>query len=290
MRQIWSYDVEFGGVESTTNQTNSPLDATGGVGLKTDDRLSRRSDSPFERVRWRQRRYWGSAARRANSVDICAPARDVSAVVLPPMRGQPIGHVTVANSTTIRGWAMDPDHPSAQLVVQILLDGVVWEQQLADGPGDSHRGHGFSWVVNQILGSAKTNHSVQVVALGVDNATGYPDGIDAVLPGSASPIPGSCHAIPEDCGPPGGTPAQEQCALGAWCYDVPCYWQNRHAETQYVENSLVRVGINTAFGGTMFALHRVDSDKAKNTTSYSRNLILEHGGAAVQLSIWGYLL
>lgn len=119
---------------------------------------------------------------------------------------------------------------------------------------------------------------------------GKPDGANAVLTGAGSQVKGSCAGVPSDCGPPHGTPAQEKCALGAWCSDVPCYWENRGAETLYVENNHVRVGVNTAFGGTVFGLHSVSTstdDSGLQTTNYSQNLILEHGGAAVQLSIWG---
>ena len=42
-------------------------------------------------------------------------------------------------------------------------------------------------------------------------------------------------------------------------------WQNRHRDTQYVENDLVRAGVSTAFGGTLFALHRVDRNQTDAT-------------------------
>ena len=221
------------------------------------------SDSPFERLRARS-----SVIRDGSFINICT-ATPTAVQVLPSRRqGQPTGKVSVANASTIRGWCADPDSPAASLSVRIEIDGVVWSQQRANKPNDDHSGHGFVWEVNQIFGSAQTNHTIRVIAAGVD-AAGDANGEDAVLPGADSPVKGSCHDIPEDCGPKGSTPAQEQCSLGAWCYDVPCYWQQRHADTHCVGNGHVRAGINTAFGGTVFALHRVDNNSTD--TSYSRN-------------------
>ena len=185
------------------------------------------SDAPFERMR---------LLSGSSGVDICAPpslASDAHDQRPASSAGAPSGHVDTANATLVGGVALDPDSPSTHLAVQIRLDGVLWVQQLTSGSD-----HRFSWAINQILGSAATNHTVTVVALGV-NSSGMPDGIDAVLPGIKG-IAGSCAPIPEDCGPPGGTPVQEQCALGAWCYDVVCYWQHRSTDTRYVENALVR--------------------------------------------------
>jgi hypothetical protein len=56
------------------------------------------------------------------------------------------------------------------------------------------------------------------------------------------------------------------------------YMTTRRASTLYLYNDYLRAGINRSFGGTLFELY--GSDK--------RNRIEEHGGSAVQLSIWGY--
>eukprot|EP01043_Picozoa_sp_COSAG02_P029379 COSAG02_NODE_1827_length_10743_cov_19.183859_4_plen_477_part_00 len=239
------------------------------------------SDAPFARLLHRRR----DSSRGV--VDICAPshsqpAAPAAAAARVASAGAPTGHVDTANATLIAGFALDPDSPSTPLAVQIYLDGVLWDQRLTSSSGNR-----FSWAVNQILGPADTNHTIQVVALGV-NSSGMPDDHSGVVLPGGGRVSGSCAAIPEDCGPAGGNPAQEQCSLGAWCYDVLCYWQQRPLDTYYVENAFVRAGVNTAFGGTVFALHRVDSSTDGTTVTYSRNLILEHGGAAVQLSIWGY--
>ena len=190
--------------------------------LRTDDepRTSSKwpSDAPFERLRQR------AHARSAASIDICAASSIVPAgtQALPSCEGQPTGHISVANASTISGWAVDPDSPTSVLTVRTLIDGVLWNQQHADKAGDTSQnpGHGFRWSVNQILGSAATNHTVQVTVNGVDSA-GHPDGKDVILTGDRPvEFKGSCAAIPEDCGPPGGTPVQVQCPLGGESSDI----------------------------------------------------------------------
>lgn len=56
------------------------------------------------------------------------------------------------------------------------------------------------------------------------------------------------------------------------------YRTTRAASTLYLYNDFVRAGFNRSFGGTLFELYGTDQ----------QNRIEEHGGAAVQLSIWGY--
>lgn len=56
------------------------------------------------------------------------------------------------------------------------------------------------------------------------------------------------------------------------------YMTQRKQSTLYLYNDYVRAGLNRSFGGTLFELY--GSDKL--------NRIQEHGGAAVQLSLWGY--
>ncbi|MBI3524594.1 MAG: hypothetical protein HY066_08705 [Betaproteobacteria bacterium] len=56
------------------------------------------------------------------------------------------------------------------------------------------------------------------------------------------------------------------------------YMTNRKRDTVYLYNDYVRAGINRSFGGALFELYGVDK----------RNRIEEHGGSAVQMSLWGY--
>lgn len=56
------------------------------------------------------------------------------------------------------------------------------------------------------------------------------------------------------------------------------YMTTRAASAFYVYNDWVRAGMARSFGGALFELYGTDK----------RNRIEEHGGAAVQLSVWGY--
>jgi hypothetical protein len=65
----------------------------------------------------------------------------------------------------------------------------------------------------------------------------------------------------------------------AWCDGNPAYWEDRQSDTEYLVGTHVRVGVSPTDGGTVLQLF--DGD-------WSQNLLMEHGGAAIQLSIWGY--
>ncbi len=54
--------------------------------------------------------------------------------------------------------------------------------------------------------------------------------------------------------------------------------QNRKKDTVYIYNDYVRAGFNRSYGGTLFELYGTDKV----------NRIEEHGGSAMQLSLWGY--
>jgi hypothetical protein len=53
---------------------------------------------------------------------------------------------------------------------------------------------------------------------------------------------------------------------------------NRKQDTLYIYNDYVRAGFNRSYGGTLFELYGTDKV----------NRIEEHGGSALQLSLWGY--
>lgn len=63
-----------------------------------------------------------------------------------------------------------------------------------------------------------------------------------------------------------------------WCAAVPEYRTNILTNTKYLYNSMVQIGISPSFGGTTFELYGADP---------RRNLINEHGGGAMQLSLYG---
>ena len=56
------------------------------------------------------------------------------------------------------------------------------------------------------------------------------------------------------------------------------YMTTRNVSNVYLYNDYVRIGLNRSFGGAIMELYGVDK----------KNRIEEHGGASVQLSIWGY--
>ncbi len=63
---------------------------------------------------------------------------------------------------------------------------------------------------------------------------------------------------------------------GPFCQQTE-YMQTRTASTLYLYNDYVRAGLNRSFGGTLFELYGTDK----------MNRIEQHGGGAVQLSVWG---
>ncbi|MET0404703.1 MAG: hypothetical protein ABW123_19970, partial [Cystobacter sp.] len=77
--------------------------------------------------------------------------------------------------------------------------------------------------------------------------------------------------------PPSCTDPSLDGAERAFCSHTE-YMTTRRTSTLYLYNDYLRAGINRSFGGALFELY--GSDK--------RNRIEEHGGSAVQLSIWGY--
>jgi hypothetical protein len=54
--------------------------------------------------------------------------------------------------------------------------------------------------------------------------------------------------------------------------------RNRKQDTLYIYNDYVRAGFNRSYGGALFELYGTDKV----------NRIEEHGGSALQLSLWGY--
>lgn len=65
--------------------------------------------------------------------------------------------------------------------------------------------------------------------------------------------------------------------IGVWCSSTD-YWPNLPTDTFYLYNPSVQIGLNKSYGGATFELYGADP---------SQNLIYEHGGGAMQLSLWG---
>ncbi len=177
-----------------------------------------------------------------------------------PPGGMPTGNLDAANEGMIGGWAKDPDW-EGPLNVHIYADGALIKVLKADQWREDVGAHAFSWDPPPF---GAGDHEVIAYALGVDGA-GNPNGENPGLKGSPKTLKGTCNGLESD-------------ALG-WCQGMAPYWVNRLKDTVWVGNDSIRVGVNKSFGGTLFGLY---------SAGWDRNLILEHGGGAVQLSIWGY--
>ncbi|MEN9787048.1 MAG: hypothetical protein RLZZ299_2312 [Pseudomonadota bacterium] len=170
----------------------------------------------------------------------------------------PTGWIDVADGTRVSGWARDPDW-SGPIAVHIYVDGVIARGMAAEGTRSDVGAHAYEWA-HEPLGAGR--HEIKVYAIGVD-ASGQPDGVNPLL---------TTRYVDVGCAGLTGDPR-------AWCDGNGPYWRDRARDTQYVGNAQVRAGVNTSYGGTVFQLFDED---------WTRNLLMEHGGAAMQLSIWGY--
>lgn len=63
-----------------------------------------------------------------------------------------------------------------------------------------------------------------------------------------------------------------------WCKEVPTYWDTRQKDTTLLFNDKIKIGINNSLGGGITQLY---------TSDRRQNLVSEHGGALIQLSLWG---
>ncbi len=170
----------------------------------------------------------------------------------------PTGWIDAADGSHVAGWARDPDW-SGPIAVHIYVDGVIARGMVADGTRPDIGTHAYDWA-HEPLGAGR--HEIKVYAIGVD-AGGQPDGENPLL---------TTRYVDVGCAGLTGDPR-------AWCDGNGPYWRDRAGDTRYVGNAAVRAGVNTSYGGTIFQLF--DDD-------WTHNLLMEHGGAAMQLSIWGY--
>ena len=143
----------------------------------------------------------------------------------------------------------------------MYVDGQLVKVIFANETRSDVGAHAFNWIPPPF---GPSSHSVIVYAIGVD-ATGRPDGQNASLDHCPRSFTAECEGIVGD-------------AL-AWCQGVIPYWQNRQHDAVMVGNKNVRAAVNMAYGGAIFQLYNSD---------WQTNLLDEHGGAANQLSIWGY--
>jgi hypothetical protein len=181
----------------------------------------------------------------------------------------PGGALDAANGSYIAGWASDPDF-SGPIPVHIYIDDVIVEDELAASYRADVGAHAFHWA-HAPFGAG--NHNVKVYAIGV-NSAGVPDGQNVLLQISSTKLQRVNGGVVFYTGCSGlrGSAAE-------WCANMPNYWRNRQNDTKLLWNDFVKIGINNSYGGMISQLYGSDR---------SKNLITEHGGGAMQVSLWGY--
>jgi hypothetical protein len=178
----------------------------------------------------------------------------------------PDGSLDAATPQVVGGWARDRDY-GGPVNVHIYIDGVFHKALVANTPRpDLPCACAWSWTPPP-LGMGR--HRVEAYAIGVD-AQGNANGENHALSNGPRYIQDGCNGLVV---PGQGGTAHE------WCLNNNAYWINRPTDTLYLSNRNLRFGVNRSYGGTIFELY--DDD-------HNENLILEHGGGAMQLSLWGY--
>jgi hypothetical protein len=171
----------------------------------------------------------------------------------------PTGSVTYPAVRTMSVTAADADYHS--VLIGLFIDGAVYDT---------------AWIPNNVTGTRTYApfgpgpiatggaHTGQIVAFDVDS-TGTRTGAVVQLTGSPASIFEDCSVF--------GNPAQ------SWCNGATDYYRTRQQTTVPIFNDFAWAGVATGMGGTIFQLY----DQTRSV-----NLLAEHGGAAMQLGIWGY--
>ncbi len=175
------------------------------------------------------------------------------------------GHVDVAHQSAIAGWAKDADLGSQPSLVHIYINGKLAHHMHAETYRSDVGAHAFHWTPPYM---GPGNHQVQVFVIDI-NGSGQPSHSNPLLPGA------STWNLSNACAYASGTPMADPSA--GWCTNLE-YYSQRTAVTDYLYGDNLRLGINRSLGGAIFEFYGQD---------HSRNLIYEHGGAALQLSLWG---
>lgn len=148
-------------------------------------------------------------------------------------------------------------------MLHLYVDGsfndVIW----ADKSTQSHGNHGFGY---SYYSFGPGNHKFEIYAIGVDQ-NGNPNNNNLLLPGSPRTLTSDCSSI------------FNSYTMQDWCKNAPQYWESRQADTAILANKYVKIGINNSLGGMSLQLYGQDR---------SYNLLDEHAGSALQLSLYGY--
>ncbi len=171
----------------------------------------------------------------------------------------PVGSLDLANDAVAAGWARDPDW-AGPIDVHIYFDDELVDILTAGLPRGDVGNHAFHQP-HESFGSGV--HTVKAFAIGVDSL-GRPDGMNPLIGGPLAVAP-ACNNLPA--------------ISRGWCTAVPHYWRDKFKNTTRLLSKNLIAGINRSYGGAIFELFGHDR---------SWNLINEQGGAAVQISVWGY--
>lgn len=173
---------------------------------------------------------------------------------------EPVGAVDLVTADKILGWAEDEDF-NGPTKVHVYIDQQFWGEAVADEYRGDIGEHGFTFEYPPV-GSGQ--HELVVYVIGV-NENGVADGQNVPLQNTTQVISNGCIGL--------------QGAALEWCENNPDYWVSRQEDTKIIGNDFVKIGINNSYGGMISQLY-------SNDMSY--NLIDEHGGGAIQLSLYGY--
>ena len=175
----------------------------------------------------------------------------------------PYGNLDIASGTELYGWAKDNDSPNTALRMALYIDGVLVDSFPAKDPGEPAVGqHRFDYKFAP-LGTG--THFIWLYALGV-NSSGQIDGVNAQISGAPFNVTTDCSQLSTS-------------TLQGWCQGNPNYWIHRQTDTKVLANDNIKIGIDNSYGGAIMQLYGPDR---------ATNLIYEHGGAAMQLSLWGF--
>jgi len=177
-----------------------------------------------------------------------------------PSSGIVEGYLDSANGQFAAGWVKDKDY-DGPVKVQIFIDDVLVHKMLANSNRSDVGDHAYHW---NHAPYGWGDHKVSVFFEDAD-AGGSPTGQLIELSGSPRTFNTGCSGLP--------------LIETQWCDGVHNYWVSRQKDTTLLINDFVKIGVNNSYGGMITQLYRPDRPQ---------NLIQEHGGAVMQLSIWGY--
>lgn len=191
-----------------------------------------------------------SLMRFALGVAVLAGATEASAAL-------PTGSVTVPGVRTMAVTAVDSDYHS--VLIALYIDGALYDTAWLPNNVTGVRTYAPFGPGPVELGGA---HLAEIWAIDV-NSAGSRTGASVKLLSTT---------FSESC-------SEFKHAALAWCNGVTNYFRTRQLTTKPIFNDHAWAGVAAGNGGAIMQLY----DHTRSV-----NLLEEHGGAAMQLSIWGY--